>query len=180
MRRQGTGHVHPALLNGQRVCAKSFFFCLGNVSIRAVCQSQNGGDTDDSDRPRERGHQGTALLGHQVIEGQGKRGQEAHRGTAHWLGLANFFGTRNERTRIGDHFTIRELDNAGCVLVRELRVVGHHDDQTVLSNIAQEVHDLNAGLGVKCTGRFVSQEDFRIVDERSSNSDALHLAARKL
>ena len=58
--------------------------------------------------------------------------------------------------------------------------MGHHDDQTVLSNIAQEVHDLNAGLGVKCTGRFVSQEDFRIVDERSSNSDALHLAARKL
>ena len=180
LRRQGAGHVHPALLNGQRIGTQSFFFCLGNVSIRAVCQSQNGGDTDDSDRPRERGHQGTALLRHQVIEGQGERGQESHRGAAHRLGLANFFGTRDERTRIGDHFTIRELDNAGCVLVRKLGIVGHHDDQTVLSNIAQEVHDLNAGLGVKSTGRFIGQEDFRIVNQRSSNSDALHLAARKL
>ena len=98
LRRQGAGHVHPALLNGQRIGAQSFFFCLGDVGIRAVCQSQNGGDTDDSNRPRERGHQGTALLRHQVIERQRKRSQEAHRGTAHWLGLANFFGTRNERT----------------------------------------------------------------------------------
>ena len=153
---------------------------MGDVSIRAVCQSQNGSNTDDSYGPRERGHQGTALLRHQVIEGQGKRGQESHRGAAHRLGLANFFGAGDEGTRIGNNFTIRELDNAGCVLMCEFRVVGHHDDQTVLSNIAEEVHDLDAGLGIKSTGRFISQEDFRIVNQRSSNSDALHLAARKL
>ena len=98
LRRQGAGHVHPALLNGQRVCAQGFFFCLGDVRIRAVRQSQNRGDTDDSNRPRKGGHQGTALLRHQVIERQRKRSQEAHRGTAHWLGLANFFGAGDERT----------------------------------------------------------------------------------
>ena len=180
MRRQGTGHVHPALLNGQRVCAQGFFLCLGDVCVRAVRKGQDRGDTNDSNRPRERGHQGTALLRHQVIEGQGKRGQEAHRGTAHRLGLANFFGARDERTRIGDHFTIRELDNAGRVLVRKLRVMGHHDDQTVLSDVSQEVHDLDAGLGVKSTGRFVCQENFRIVDQGARNGNALHLTARKL
>ena len=146
LRRQGTGHVHPALLNGQRVGAQGLFFCLGDVSIRAVRKGQDRGDTNDSNRPRERGHQGTTLLRHQVIEGQGKRGQESHRGTAHRLGLANFFGAGDERTRVGDHFTIRKLDNTRCVLVRKLRVVGHHDDQTVLGNVSQEVHDLDTGL----------------------------------
>ena len=153
---------------------------MGDVCVRAVRKGQDRGDTNDSNRPRERGHQGTALFRHQVIEGQGKRGQESHRGAAHRLGLANFFGTRDERTRVGDHFTIRELDNAGRVLVRKLRVVGHHNDQTVLGDIAEEVHDLDTGLGVKSAGRFIGQENFRIVDERSSNSDALHLATRKL
>ena len=180
LRRQGTGHVHPALLNGQRVCAQGFFFCLGDVGIRTVGQSQNGGNTDDSNRPRERGHQGTALLRHQVIEGQGKRSQEAHRGATYRLGLANFFGAGDEGMRIGNNLTIRKLDNTRCVLVRKLRVVGHHDDQSVLSNVSQEVHDLDAGLGVKSTGRFVSQENFRIVDQGTRNGDALHLTARKL
>ena len=180
LRRQGAGHVHPALLNGQRVCAQGFFFCLGDVGIRTVGQSQNRGDTNDSDGPRERGHQGTALLRHQVVKGERKRGQEAHRSTTYRLGLANFFGAGDERTRIGNNFTVRKLDNAGCVLVCEFRVVGHHDDQTVLSDISQEVHDLDTGLGVKSTGWFVSQEDFRIVNQRSSNGDTLHLTARKL
>ena len=78
LRRQGAGHVHAALLDGQRVCAQGFFFCLGDVGIRAVRKGQNCCNTNDSDRPRERGHQGTALLRHQVIEGQRKCGQESH------------------------------------------------------------------------------------------------------
>ena len=44
-----------------------------------------------------------------TLEHEHDSGQEAHRGTAHWLGLANFFGTRDEGTRIGDHFTILNL-----------------------------------------------------------------------
>ena len=78
LRRQGAGHVHAALLDGQRIGTQGLFFCLGDVGIRAVRKGQNCCNTNDSDRPRERGHQGTALLRHQVIEGQGKRGQESH------------------------------------------------------------------------------------------------------
>ena len=58
--------------------------------------------------------------------------------------------------------------------------MGHHDDQTVLSDVSQEVHDLDAGLGVKSTGRFVSQENFGVVDQGARDGDTLHLTARKL
>ena len=44
----------------------------------------------------------------------------------------------------------------------------------------QNVHNLNAEFAVKRTRRFVSKNDFGIVDDRSCDCDALHLSATEL
>ncbi len=67
-----------------------------------------------------------------------------------------------------------------CVLVGQLGVVRDHDDQAIAGHVAQQVHDLNAGLGVEGAGGFIREEDLGVVDEGSRNGDALHLAARHL
>ena len=62
----------------------------------------------------------------------------------------------------------------------QLGVVGDHDDEAVAGNVAQQVHDLNAGLGVQGAGGFVGEQDLGVVDEGARDGDALHLAARHL
>ena len=75
---------------------------------------------------------------------------------------------------------VGEVHRARGVLGRQLRVVGDHDDQTVLGDLSEQVHDLHRGMGVKRAGGLVGQHDLRIVDERAGDGDALHLTARKL
>ena len=55
--------------------------------------------------------------------------------------------------------------------------MGNHDDQTVLGNLLEYLHDLNAGLGVKSTGRLIGKDNVGIVDQSSGYSHTLHLTA---
>ena len=55
-----------------------------------------------------------------------------------------------------------------------------HDDQAVVRNLGEQVHDLHTGLGVERARGLVCQQDLGIVDERAGDGDALHLAAGKL
>ena len=56
----------------------------------------------------------------------------------------------------------------------------HHDDQTVFGDVAQQPHDLGGGHGIQGAGWLISQQDFRVVDQRPGDCDALHLPAGKL
>ena len=58
--------------------------------------------------------------------------------------------------------------------------MGDHDDQFILRNLPQDIHDLHAGLGIKCAGRFVGQQDIGVVDQCTRNRDTLHLTAGHL
>ena len=86
----------------------------------------------------------------------------------------------HEGIGVGDDAAVGQLDDTSRVLVGQLGVVRDHDDEAVAGDVAQQVHDLNAGLGVEGAGGFVREEDLGVIDEGSRNGDALHLATRHL
>ena len=55
-----------------------------------------------------------------------------------------------------------------------------HDDEPVVRDLLQEIHDLLRSLGVKRAGRFVRENDLRIVDDGARYRHALHLSAGHL
>ena len=55
-----------------------------------------------------------------------------------------------------------------------------HDDQAVVRDLGEQVHDLDAGFGVEGAGGLVGQQDLGIVDQGARDGDALHLAAGQL
>ena len=58
--------------------------------------------------------------------------------------------------------------------------MGDHDDQAVLGNLLEQVHDLHGSGRVEGAGGLVGKENLRVVDEGAGNGHALHLAAGKL
>ena len=58
--------------------------------------------------------------------------------------------------------------------------MGDHDDQPVLGDLLQQLHDLHGGFGVQSAGGFVSQQDLGIVDQRPGDGHTLHLTAGHL
>ena len=177
---QRGGHVEAALLDRQGVGPQGLLLGLGDIGVGPVGQRQDRGDANDADGPRERGHQRAPLLGHQVVERQGQGGEESHRRAAHGFRGAPVLLGGDKRRGIGDDGAVGQFDDARRVLVSELGIVGHHDDQAVAGDVAQEVHDLDAGLGVEGTRGLVGEQDFGIVDEGAGDGNALHLAARHL
>ena len=75
---------------------------------------------------------------------------------------------------------VGQADGTGGVLGRQLRVVGHHDDQPILGDLLEQVHDLDRSLAVQSAGGLVGQEDLRVVDQGPGNGHPLHLAAGEL
>ena len=55
-----------------------------------------------------------------------------------------------------------------------------HNDELILRYLLENVHYLHGGIGVERAGRLVGQENIRIIDERTGNGNALHLAAGHL
>ena len=85
-----------------------------------------------------------------------------------------------ERIGIRPYLSVAQLHNACGVLLRQLRVVGDHDDKTVLRHLPEKIHDLHAGIAVQRPGGFVRQQDIRIVHERPGDRHPLHLSAGHL
>ena len=56
----------------------------------------------------------------------------------------------------------------------------HHDDKLLFCHLAQNVHNLHAGLRVKCTGRLVGKQNIGVVYQRTRDGNTLHLTARHL
>ena len=55
-----------------------------------------------------------------------------------------------------------------------------HDDELLLRDFADEVHNLHRSRRIQRSCRLVGKQNFRLVDERARNRDALALPARKL
>ena len=175
-------HVEPLVLDLQRVFGKRLLLHIGDVAVHAVGQRQDGGNADDADAARERRHERAALLREQILKRQGERREERHAGATCLLGGAAraVLGRRVERAGVVADDAVSQGDDARSVALRQLGVVRDHDDQAVVRNLSEQVHDLHAGLGVERARRLVGQQNLGVVDERTSDGDALHLAAGEL
>src|SRR5687768_3638614 len=78
-----------------------------------------------------------------------------------------------------DDTAVEEVDRAVRV-ARVARVVRDHADRRPLAvQLAQQLHDRLAVLGVEVSGRLVREQDRRRAGDRARDSDALLLAARE-
>ncbi len=82
--------------------------------------------------------------------------------------------------RVGLDDAVAQTDDAGGIPFGELRIVCDHDDKAFFGNFLQQVHDLNTGLAVQCTGGLVRQQDVGIVHQSAGDGDTLHLTAGHL
>ena len=89
-------------------------------------------------------------------------------------------GLRLERRGVGDDLPVEQADGAGGVAFGQLGVVRDHDDELLVRDLLQDVHDLDGGLGVERAGRLVGQQDLGVVDKGAGNGHALHLATGHL
>ena len=78
------------------------------------------------------------------------------------------------------HDAVGQVHDAGGVLFGQLGVVRDHDDQAVVCDFGEQVHDLDARFGIERARGFVGQQDFGVVDEGAGDGHALHLAAGQL
>ena len=174
-------HVEARGHDLQRVHRQRLLLGALDVVVHAVGEREYGRDADDADGAGEGRHDGAALLGHKVVRRQRERREKAHRGLADGLARGVHLLFRGEvgiGIRADD--AVGEVHRARGVLGRQLRVVGDHDDQAILGDLREQVHDLHGSMGIQGAGGLVGQHDLRVVDERAGNGHPLHLAAREL
>ena len=85
-----------------------------------------------------------------------------------------------ERVGIRADLPVPELHDTGRILLRQLRVVGNHNDKAVLRHLPEQIHDLYAGIAVQRPGRLIRQQDIRVVHQRPGDRHSLHLSAGHL
>ena len=81
---------------------------------------------------------------------------------------------------VGHHLAVHEVDDAGGVALCKLGIVGDHDDEPVVGDFLQDVHDLFRGLRVQRARGLVGEDDVGVVDDCTRNRNPLHLTARHL
>ena len=129
--------------DGKRITRERILLDLFDVVVHTVGERQNRRDADNADRARKRRHGRTALFGHEVARRKPQRRYKAHRSFARGLGFATRgLGSIKGVGIIGD-LTVRQVDDARGVLVRQLGIVRDHDDQAVARNLLEQVHDLH-------------------------------------
>ena len=178
------GHVGALRLDGDGVAGQGVLLHLVDIGVDAGGQGQDEGDADDADGAGEGGEHRAAHLGAQVGQRQGQGGEEGHGGLFGGPGLlaGEDGGLLLLAVGVGvpGDLAVLQGNDAGGILLGQLRVVGDHDHQAVLGHLLQQLHHLDGGLGVQRAGGLVGQEDVRIVDQGPGDGHPLHLPARHL
>ena len=58
--------------------------------------------------------------------------------------------------------------------------MSYHDNQLILGDLFEQFHNLDTCFAVQSAGRFVRQEDIRVIDKGTGDSHTLHLTAGHL
>ena len=67
---------------------------------------------------------------------------------------------------------IRQVDHTLRVLGSNRIMCDHHDGNALLMQRAQKVQDVASGVAIEVTGRFIRDNEHRIVDQRPGDGDA--------
>ena len=174
------GQIDGLGLDRQRVGGERILLHIVYVMLDAVGKREDQRDADDADRAGKGGEEGAGLLRHEIVEREAQRGLEAH----------GRLGERTSRLRrrcrfragrgVADDLAVEQAYGARGIALGQLRVVRDHDDEFVVGNLLQKIHNLHACLGVERAGRFVRQQNIRVVHKRTRNGHALHLSAGHL
>ena len=179
--REHPGHIHGVCLDRQRVGGECLLLHGVDVGLEAVREREDERNADDTDRARKRREQGARLFRHEVVQRQAHGG-----GKAHGRVLLDLDGHGRGRLRlragvvVADDLAVEQAHGARGIFRRQLRVVRDHDDELILCDFLQQIHDLHARLTVERAGRLVSQQDIGVVDDGARDGHALHLAAGHL
>ena len=64
---------------------------------------------------------------------------------------------------------------------KRVRIMGNHKYRgTVIRYLPQQPHDDCGAFGIQISCRFIGDQQFRLVHQRSGDGDAAHLATREL
>ena len=55
-----------------------------------------------------------------------------------------------------------------------------HDDEAVIGDLFEKIHDLDGSLGVQGAGGLIGEKDLGVVDKSARDRDTLHLSAGHL
>ena len=139
-------------------------------------------NTDNSNGACKGNQQCPCLLGPQVVAAQRQRRKKRHGSPSHvsvhrhLLFLPPVF--RGIGVRLNS--SVPDVHNSGCVLLCQFRVMRNHNNQTILRDFLQNIHDLDAGFRVQGAGRLVRQHNVRVIDQRTRDGHPLHLSAGEL
>ena len=175
-------HVHGLLGNLQGIGGQRIPLHPLDKAVHPVRNAQDQRDSDNADGAGKSGQQRPAFLGHQVGQAQVQRGHETHGALLFPCFLSRFrFGFRFlTGALVADHLSVQQADNPVRIGICQLRIVGDHNHQPFPGDLPQDFHHLDAGFTVQRAGRFVCQQDLRIVHQRPGNRDTLHLSAAEL
>ena len=176
---QHGSEVHAAAHDLQGVLRQGRTFHVRDVVVDTGGQGNDECDADDADGSGKSREQSTGFFGAQVVEAQRQRGEHRHGRAAHVLVHRRRDGCsiRLIGHGVGADDAVLQVDDAGRIALGQLRVVGDHDHQPVFGDLFQQLHDLDAGLAVQSAGRFVGQQDVRVVHQGAGDGHALHLTA---
>ena len=96
------------------------------------------------------------------------------------LRLFQLILVRLVRITVIHDFAITQLHDTGRIFFRQFGVVCDHNYQAVFCYLLQKLHNLNAGFGIQCACRLVSEKNIRVVHQRTGNCHTLHLTAGHL
>ena len=132
------GHVHSLSLDVDGVGGERVLLDLVDVGLDAGGEGEDQGDADDADGAGQGRQHGAALFGQQIVQREPQRGGEGHGGKAPLpLVLHRRCRRRHVGVGVGDDFAVQQAHGAGGVLLRQLGVVCHHDDQPILGDFFQ-------------------------------------------
>src|SRR5216684_6333690 len=84
------------------------------------------------------------------------------------------------RASLRDDLAVAEMNHALCFLCHVVLVGDQDDGVAAGGELAEEIENLAAGLGVEVSGRLVGQQQRGLVDQSPGDGHALALAARQL
>ena len=128
------GQIYAGVADLQRVGGQRGFFHVADIAAHTVGKGKDQRNADDTDGTGKGGEQGACLFGEQIVETEGKGGEQGHGGVPHvpvhgGNGSSLVLGFVGHG--VGADHAVLQLYDAGGVALGQLRVVGDHDHQTV-------------------------------------------------